>query len=322
MKLDRVIWGILLLFVGGVVLLDNFDIIEFYWSNAWSFIPVLIIILGINVLFSRSNAQTGNIISLCILIIALSFLFVKGQQEPNSRFWWGNGIRHHYNSDNDNDDDNDGNEERFTKVNFNEPFLPEDINKKAVLDIFGEVTSFELKGATDSLIVLDLKKRRGEFALTRTTTDSTNHITFRSKDKRKGRWNMGNGNDAAVYLNPNPVWDMHVNMGAGSVDFDLSTYKVRTFTFDGGVAELDIKIGSLLPITDVTVKTGVTHVNVSIPTGSGCRIKTNTGLSSRDFEGFTKVGDDTYETPNYKTSTNKIFINFNGGLTSFEVDRY
>jgi hypothetical protein len=317
MKLDRVIWGILLLFIGGVVLLDNFDIIEFYWSNAWSFLPVLIIILGINILFSRNNSQTGNIISLGILVIALSFLFVKGQQKPDHRFWWGNGIRHTYKNDND-DDDN----ESYTKVNFGAPFETGDANRKAVLDIFGEVTSFELKGATDSLVTVDVKKRRGEFALTKTTNDSTNNITFRTKDKRKGRWSMGNGNDASFYLNTSPIWYMNVNMGAGSVDFDLSNYKVRTFNFDGGVAELDVKIGSLLPITDVTVKTGVTHVKISIPEGSGCRIKTNTGLSSRDFDGFTKVSDDTYETANYKTSTNKIFINFNGGLTSFEVDRY
>jgi hypothetical protein len=317
MKLDRVIWGILLLFIGGVVLLDNFDIIEFYWSNAWSFLPVLIIILGINILFSRNNSQTGNIISLGILVVALAFLFVKGQQEPDRRFWWGNGIKHSYISDRDDNDD-----ENYTKVNFATPFETEDANKKAVLDIFGEVTSFELKGATDSLVNVDVRKRRGEFALTKATNDSTNTITFRAKDRKKGRWSMGSGNDASFYLNTNPIWHMNVNMGAGSVDFDLSNYKVRTFNFDGGVAELDVKIGSLLPITDVTVKTGVTHVKVSIPEGSGCRIKTNTGLSSRDFDGFIKVNDDTYETSNYKTSANKVFINFNGGLTSFEVDRY
>jgi hypothetical protein len=323
MKLDRIIWGILLLFIGGVVLLDNFDVIDFYWMNAFRFIPVLIIILGVNILFSKNNSETGNIISLCIMVIALSVLFVYGQQKPKGKLWWGDNIRHTYRSDSDDDDDYDSDdEETYTKLNFGTPFLAGDANKTAVLNIFGEVTSFSVKGATDSLFAADVKKRRGDFSLENITTDSTNVLTFRTKNHKRGSWSMGNGNDVELHLNTNPIWRMHINMGVGSVDFDLSNYKVRTFNFDGGASDLEVKIGSLLPITDINVKSGVTSVKVQIPAGSGCRIKTKTGLSSRDFDGFTKTGDDTYETPNYNSSANKIFINFNGGLTSFEVKKY
>lgn len=114
----------------------------------------------------------------------------------------------------------------------------------------------------------------------------------------------------------------HVNMGAGEVDFDLSSYKVREFSFDGGAAALDVKLGNTLPITDVKVKTGIADVKINIPMASGCRIKAKTGLSSRAFTGFTKKADGTFETSNYSASTNKIFINLDGGLSSFEVKRY
>lgn len=130
------------------------------------------------------------------------------------------------------------------------------------------------------------------------------------------------GNDVDFKLNLQPEWTIKMNMGAGEVNFDLSPYKVRTFRFDGGAAALDIKMGSLLPITDVIVKTGVADVKINIPTGSGCRIVTKTGLSSRDFTGFTKLSNGTYETPNYANSTKKIFINLDGGLSNFEVSRY
>ncbi|MNQ91846.1 hypothetical protein D3C85_1072450 [compost metagenome] len=113
-----------------------------------------------------------------------------------------------------------------------------------------------------------------------------------------------------------------MSMGAGEVDFDFSEYKVRTFNFDGGAAALDIKVGDLLPITDVNVKTGVADVKINVPNASGCRIKTKTGLSAKDFNGFTKLKDGVYETPNYSTSTKKIFINLDGGLSNFEVKRY
>jgi hypothetical protein len=317
MKLDRVIWGVLLLFIGGVLLLDNFDVIDFYWRNIWSFFPVFIIILGVNILFNRNNSKVGNIISLVILIIALAFLFVKGQQKPTrDSHWWSKNVRHRFDDD---DNDNDG---KYTSASFGEALQVGDESRKTQLNISGGGTTFEIKGATDSLFVANVKKRGGNFLLTKESNDSLNTLTFKMKDKQNGKWSMGGGNEVDMYLNTGPEYGIQVNMGAGEVKFDLSTYKVRTFNFDGGVAELEVKVGSLLPITDVNVKTGLTHVKIQVPSGSGCRIKAKTGLSSRDFDGFTKTGENTYETPNYKSSTNKIFINFDGGLTSFEVEKY
>lgn len=321
MKFDKIIWGVLLLFIGGVLLLDNFNVIEFYWRNVWDFWPVFLIILGVNVLFNRNNSQTGSVISLGILVIALCFLFVRGQERPERGFWWNHGRNNvdvHIDSD---DNDNDGN---YSKLHFAEPLVTGDTVKKTILNLSGGGTSFELKGETDSLFSADVRKRFGNFSLSKTTTDSVNTLVFRTHDKKGNRsWSIGDGgNNVAIFLNTAPVWELQMNMGAGEIDFDLSNYKVRTVNFDGGAAELKVKLGDLLPITDVNVKTGVADVKINIPEGSGCRIKTKTGLSSRDFTGFTKISDGVYETPNYKTSTKKIFINFDGGLSSFEVDRY
>jgi hypothetical protein len=60
MKLNRIMWGIVLLFVGGVLLLQNFNVIEFYWRNIWKFWPVFLIISGVNILFNRQIADRRN----------------------------------------------------------------------------------------------------------------------------------------------------------------------------------------------------------------------------------------------------------------------
>jgi hypothetical protein len=220
-------------------------------------------------------------------------------------------------------DDND-NEHNYSKLSFAEPFVMGDAGKRTILNLSGGGTSFELKGATDSLLFADVKRRNGQFMLTKEVSDSINTLTFKMQDKNhNNRWSLGNGgNDVDLRLNVQPLWEIHAKMGAGQIDFDLSNYKVRSFNFDGGAAELDLKLGSLLPITDVAVKTGVADVKINIPESSGCRIKTKTGLSSRDFDGFVKLDDGSYETPNYKGSTHKIFITLDGGLSSFEVSRY
>ena len=315
MKLDRIMWGIILLFVGGVLLLENFNVIEFYWRSIWRFWPVFLIIAGVNILFNRKHSQIGTAISIGVLVVMLGFLFYKGQQPPQNRNWIADNFRGNIDFDNEEDTST------VSVLNFSEPFVA-DSAKQVVFNISGGGTSFNLEGATDSLISAEVNRKQGNFRLKKEMTDSTQTLTFSMQDK-KGKWSINNGgNEVNFKLNKMPVWTMNMSMGAGEVNFDLKDYKIRTFKFDGGAAALDITLGDLLPITDVVVKTGVADVNLNVPSTSGCRIKSKTGLSSKDFEGFTKVGDDTYETPNYKTATKKIFISFDGGLSNFAVKRY
>lgn len=300
--------------------MENFGLIDFYWRNVWSFWPVLLIIGGLNILFNRNNSQTGSIISIVVLVVALSFLFFKGQQAPERGNWWGNHLKNDI--DVNIDTDNDDQDTAFNMLNLSEPFVSADSAKKTILNISGGGLSFNLDGETDDLIKADVKKRHGNFSLKKLVTDSTTVLTF-SMDDRKSKWKFGDsGNDVGFKLNKAVNWDILMKLGAGEANFDFSGYKVRTFRFDGGAAALDIKFGDLLPITDVIVKSGVANVEIKIPEGSGCRIKTKTGLSAKDFEGFEKLSDGVYETSNYKMSAKKIFINLDGGLSNFEVSRY
>ena len=182
MKLDRLIWGIILLFIGGVLLLENFGVINFYWRNVWSFWPVFLIIAGLNILFNKNNSQTGSIISIGVLVVALSFLFYKGQQVPERGNWWG----HHFkkdvdinieHNDDDNDDDND-NDTSYNHLSLSEPFVAADNAKKTVLNISGGGISFNLDGETAELINADVKKRHGNFSLKKLLTDSATVLTF------------------------------------------------------------------------------------------------------------------------------------------------
>jgi len=312
MKLDRIMWGIVLLFIGGVLLLENFGIIDFYWSSVWRFWPIFLIIAGVNILFNKSKSQIGGMVSIGILVVTLVVLFFKGQGHPEP-----NRVvieRHDDLEETDSSDD-------FGTQRLSLPYTATDtLARRTVLNISGGGTSFELKGSTDSLISAVVNQKIGKFLLANNVSnDSVNTLSLKMAGKSK--WNTG-GNNVDIWLNTRPNWEFQVNMGAGAVDFDLSDYRVREFNFDGGAAALEVKLGSLLPVTDVNVKTGVADVKISIPSGSGCQIRAKTGLSAKEFTGFTKLSDNTYETPNYKAAKNKIFINFDGGLSSFEVNRY
>lgn len=324
MKFERIIWGVLLLFVGGVLLLDNLNIIDFYWRSVWGFWPVFLIIAGVNMLLNKNGSQMGSIISLGVLVITLCFLFVRGQQKPdNWRFW--NKI---HDGDIENFEDFENAVEDIDQSHskhFSETFVAADSAKHTVLNISGGGAVFKLENATDSLFEANVKDKRGSFSLTKMDTDSATTLSFKMGGDKKGKnnWNFNSGgNDVGISLNTKPIWNINFSMGAGELDFDLQDYKVRTLNFEGGAADVNLKIGTLLPIADVNVKTGVANVEIKVPAASGCRITTNTGLTSKDFKGFTKISDNVYETPNYKTSKNKIFVKLDGGLSNFEVDTY
>ncbi|RZJ63346.1 MAG: hypothetical protein EOO47_28660, partial [Flavobacterium sp.] len=232
MKYERIIWGVVLLFVGGVLLLDNLNVIEFYWRNVWGFWPIFLIIAGVNLLLNRNGSQTGSIVSLGILIITLAFLFVRGQEKPQNRGWLGFWKDKNIEADVDWEHENieDGKSEA---LKFAEAFNMADSAKKTILNLSGGGTSFTLNETTDSLFEASVNKRKGNFSLTKTTTDTTNTLTFKMNDRKykgnKNNWTFNSGGNAVnVRLNTAPLWTLNLAMGAGELDFDLSKYKIRT----------------------------------------------------------------------------------------------
>lgn len=318
-KFERIIWGVLLLFVGGVLLLDNLNVIQFYWSNVWQFWPVFLIVLGIKMLLNRNGSQLGSKIALGVTVLALGFIFVGGQEQPmgGNKWMW---------SDRDMsidwDDDN-----KYEGLEFLEPYTVVDSSKKTILNLSGGGTSFKLdEDITDNLFYAIVNRKKGNFSLVKTTTDTTNTLTFTMKGKSKSGksgWSFNTGgNEVDIRLHTQPLWEMNLNMGAGALDFDLSAHKVSVLNFDGGAADVKIKMGELLPIANLNIKTGVANVEIKVPETAGCKIKTRTGLSAKDFKGFVKVEEGLFETSNYQASKNKIHVNLDGGLSNFEVDRY
>jgi len=78
MKTERIIWGIVLLFLGGILLLQNFNVINFEWSVIWRFWPVILILIGANMLFSNSSSVAGGVVSVLITVVVLGFIGYKG----------------------------------------------------------------------------------------------------------------------------------------------------------------------------------------------------------------------------------------------------
>lgn len=318
MKTEKVIWGLTLVFVGVLLLLQNLGYINFYWPVIFRFWPIILILVGANLLFSRDESIASKVSLILLTMLALGFIAYKGITTSSENSHWS----FNYNDDDNNDDeDNHGEDDASTSNVFTEEYN-ESISR-ATLNISGGATQYILNDTTSTLFHADVKKSFGNYSLLRTSTDSAEVLNFSMKGK--SNWKLhGNhhGNKVELKLNTNPIWDINIEMGAGTTKFDLSPFKINNLNIEGGAASFKIKLGQPAQITRVSVETGVSEIEISIPENVACKIDVESGLSSNDFEGFTKQADGTYTTGNYSGAPKAIVLNLESGLSKFKVTRY
>ncbi|MBK1438739.1 hypothetical protein JHJ32_01965 [Parapedobacter sp. ISTM3] len=317
MNKEKLSWGLILLFVGSVLLLDNLNVINFYWRSVFSMWPVILIIIGVNLLVPKQGI--GNAISIVVTVAALTFLAYRGTFHPRHDWWAFN------NQDWRIERESPANKNKTRREKSSGTFTHEydSAITTARLHIRGGAVEYEIDGSTDKLFSAEATSTIGAHQLETSTTGSNADLIFRMQDSRKGSWNLnGDENWAKISLNRNPVWDIDLEMGAGSAEFDLTEYKVANLKFKGGAASIEAKLGMPLRETTIATESGVSSIEIEIPKAAACRIVTKSGLSSRDFPGFIKQSDGSYITEGYEQAENKFQINLQGGLSSFTVKRY
>ena len=313
MKTENFVWGLVLVFIGLILLLDNFGVIDFYWRSVWRLWPLILVVSGANIIFSGSNSKVTGAISILVTIAALAFIAYYGTQYRGNekRVWtW------KYDSDAESE------KSKWTEAaSFSEPYR--NTIRRAELNIAGGATIYSLKDTTGNLFDADVNNRLGQYSLQKVSRDSVEVLNFKMRHNDRG-WNFDDkdANNVTMKLNAGPIWDIKLETGAGETDFDLTPFKINKLQVKGGAASFKLKLGEPADVTDVVAETGVAEIKIAVPSAVGCKINVQSGLSSKDFKGFTQQSDGSYITSNYASSSKKININLRGGLSDFEVDRY
>ncbi|QXV66507.1 hypothetical protein INP83_05335 [Mucilaginibacter sp. 21P] len=337
MRSDKLVPGLILVGIGVIFLLDNFNIIDFHWGNLWHLWPIFLIMAGVNLVLANNKAVWASAIKIGVVILGFALLifghFKNPWFSPFDRHWrlsekgWNHRDKDFDMDDDsdDNDNDNDTTSHSITKVNgssnYVESFKPG--TAEARLEVNGGGTEYILKDTTSQLFEANTKEFFNRFVYSHTMEGSMPVVQLRMKDKKGNiQWDSDNTNAATMKLNAKPVWNINVKAGATKVDFDLSKFRVRNLNINGGAGEFDVRMGMPVSATRIEVATGVSSIDIKVPEGAAVQIKTSTGLSSDSFPGFTDKGNSTYETPNFDSAANKMFIVMKGGLSDFKVSRY
>lgn len=331
MRNDRLIPGTILVIIGILFLLNNFGAIEFNWwvfLNLW---PILLIIGGVNLVFANNRSQWATILKILVLIGGMAILIICGFTSRHLSGWpsWTYHLNRDFNDDDDRDTGNVADTaggRSIVKVDGNsiyrEAYHPG--LQTAKLSITGGATTYNLKGATNDLFVATTKEYNSNYTLKTHINDSTHaEIDFDMSMHRHGwHFNKKHENHADIELNSNPEWEIELQSGASKADFDLSPFKVKKLSIEGGASSYIVKLGQPLTKTSVDISTGMASVTLYIPKNAACHVSVDTGLSSKDLEGFNKRDDDSYETPGFAKASNKIEVSFEAGMSNLKVIRY
>jgi len=306
MKTSHIFWGTLFIVLGMLILLNNFSPIGLYWEDLWEYWPVVLVLLGISLMIRNRAGKVILAASAAVFLAVTIFASVKF-----TTGFINNDFEVSF------DDDNYHN---YTVNEYKEDY-DSSINR-AILNLDAKAGDFNIDSVSSELIYVKTIGTDNKFYLSKYDNDGTSNLKFKMK---KTRFHFGKGNyknKVNISMNENPVWDLNLDVGAASIDLDLTKYKIEKLDVDMGAASLDVKLGALNHKTDVIVEAGASSINISVPKEVGCEIKTDDVLSSNSYDNFRKIKSGLYRTSNFDEVQKKIYINIDCGVSSVSIYRY
>ncbi len=314
MENRNIFWGVLLVTIGALFILDNMDILNFSFSALFDLWPLLLVGWGISILPTKPIYKT--IASLAIAVFALSYAATSDKS-----FWWENNIWEKLeNADiHVNRDDYQSDEETFYTFKFDEDMDTTITEVKLVMDVAAGKFRID-EPELDHLISFDAYSNIGPYNSNMVTNGSQAEI-FISMDGatiKKGT----NRNRATIKLNPDVNWDLNFDIGAADFRGDFREFKISNIDIDGGASSVRIKIGDLLKQITVKIDAAAASIKLDIPRSAACRVKSDSFLVDLDLENFTKGEDGYYISDNYNESEQIIEIEINAAISQLEINRY
>lgn len=299
MKLSTLFWGVLLIVIGGLFLLNNLGIMNVNWETVWRLWPMILVVWGLSIIVGKQRPPWYAVVLMILLVL---FMIVAAGTSS-----WFHG-------------DFDLVSGEGLQQKFEEPFAPN--TEKATFRLQSGAGRFFIRDTTMQLVKAETEVNFGKYDLTREQSDNSAYVTLNFRQRNRS-WNFGNGrNRVDVQLNASPTWTINIEVGAASGNFDLSPFKVEELRLNAGASSMKVRLGDRAEETRVSVKTGAASTSIEVPESAGCEVRLQTALSGKRIRGFDKISGSRYQTSNFESAAKKIYIEVSAGVSSIRVDRY
>jgi hypothetical protein len=344
--------GLAIILVGVILLLNNFNILEWsVWYNIFKLWPLLLVSLGISLIFRRRLSWLAPMVIVVGIIIGVGAgymgvdLSLEGtistevttlqreielvpvtktvEQEAKEDVSESEEIITEADTETlDKEDEEittDKAEEIAEEAKVETEMLPN--VQKANLHLSYDVGVFNLEFPTPLVYQCQVSYRYPNFEPIEDYSVSEQianiHIYHDSLSSSDNHFRNPK-NEIDLKLNKEIIYDLLIETGATTINYDLSKFKVEQFSVKSGAS--DIKIITPQYNSDININSGVSKIDINIPENIGAIINLDTGLSSKDFgEEFKKEEGNKYISDNYNNSEYKVNINIDSGLSQISI---
>lgn len=344
--------GLAIILVGVILLLNNFNILEWsVWYNIFKLWPLLLVSLGISLIFRRRLSWLAPLVIVVGIIIGVGAgymgvdLSLEGtistevttlqreielvpvtktvEQEAKEDVSESEEIITEADTETlDKEDEEittDKAEEIAEEAKVETEMLPN--VQKANLHLSYDVGVFNLEFPTPLVYQCQVSYRYPNFEPIEDYSVSEQianiHIYHDSLSSSDNHFRNPK-NEIDLKLNKEIIYDLLIETGATTINYDLSKFKVEQFSVKSGAS--DIKIITPQYNSDININSGVSKIDINIPENIGAIINLDTGLSSKDFgEEFKKEEGNKYISDNYNNSEYKVNINIDSGLSQISI---
>lgn len=299
-------FGVLLLAIGVVWILLNYNIISFnyVYKTFAAFIklwPLILIVVGVNIIFKYNFA-----VKLVSWVLYLTILVSYGViANPKYDFKLSD-VKFDLHL-------NDIKNEEFTKKREE----LKEATKTGKLDISLGAAKINIGGTTDYLYDMDIPKG----IKLKNVDYSNNNSEAKIKIDKNDGFDFGN-RAADVRLNKDVLWDININNDAFTGKLDMSELKIKKFDLDIKASSVDMNFGSRYDKTKAEIEAKASNINITVPKSSGVRIKIKGKLNNVNMDKSEwNINNDTYESANYTNAQSQIDIEMDMDMSNIKVRR-
>lgn len=291
------IWGLILVILGILFLGINMNFIEpELFARIFEFWPLLLVILGVHLFLKKY--KLGPLVTLLLIALFGGLVVWSGYfQRPIIK------------------------RDVAVKDNNFSQDLGQNVKNGAVKVTTGAI-KFTVSGSTEKLVEGVLSSNFMSPRLTEFNSADSQKVTISTEGETPRIWWSGLKNEMTMRLSNKVPVDFEVDSGASEMDFDFSEVTLNSFLIKSGASSIDLKVGDKISAqTRGEFNVGASDIKIRIPKGIGARIKADTGITGKSFEGFTQKGD-YYENAEYATAQKKLELLIKAGASNISVRSY
>ena len=277
------IWGIILVFVGVVLLLQNFNLLPWgLWVMLWEFWPVILIIIGINIIIGHSKPWLSTFLVLAVLGTFLGVAAWQYQMPPYREV-----------------------------ISTYSEVVRGDLHE-AVVELDFQAGRLRLSALPpDSPNLVEAVSRGNGMTADFRRQDTVGHLRLESTWYRRPPWRrMRRGwAEWEVELAQGIPLTFEVQSDAADVALDLYHLKVARLNLELNAANCEIMMPSGAVVTRAFIEANAANIEITIPEGVAARIEVDISVGALEIDEsrFPRKGA-YYISPGFEDAENRIYL--------------